>query len=155
MTKETKPKPIKDPDADLPRKEWVYPVSAPRPVSDDFDAHRARKSGDPGTDYVKGRGSRVRAIHAGRVILADRNPDGASGRYVAISHGNGLVTRYLHLDTVNVREGVRVLAGTIIGTVGGSGFGKDNGYGPHLHFSVTRHGVHRDPEEFLRRRLTR
>lgn len=155
MTKETKPKEIKDPDSDLPRKEWVYPVSAPRTVSDDFAAHRARKSGDPGTDFVKPRGSRVRAIHSGRVILADRNPDGASGRYVAISHGNGLVTRYLHLDTVTVREGIRVLAGTVIGTVGGSGFGKENGYGAHLHFSVTRDGVHRDPEVFLRRRLTR
>lgn len=155
MTRETKPKPIKDPDADLPRKEWAYPVSAPRPVSDDFDAHKARKSNDPGTDYVKARGSRVRAIHAGRVVTAHKTTDGASGRYVVISHGNGLVTRYLHLDEITVRPGVRVLAGTIIGRVGGSGFGKENGYGVHLHFSVERNGVHRDPELFLRRRLTR
>jgi len=155
MTRETKPKVIKDPDADLPRKEWAYPVSTPRPVSDDFDAHKARKSNDPGTDYVKPRGSRVRSIHSGRVIAAHKTTDGPSGRYVVIDHGHGLVTRYLHLDEVTVRIGIRVLAGTIIGRVGGSGFGKENGYGPHLHFSVTRDGVYRDPEEFLRRRLTR
>ncbi len=155
MTGETKPKPIKDPDADLPKKEWCHPVRSPRVVSDDFAEHKARKSLDPGTDYVKGRGSVVRAIHRGVVFVADRNPDGAGGRMVYIDHGHGLVTRYLHLSNIRVRPGVRVLAGTIIGEVGGSGFGKEDHYGDHLHLSVLRDGVHRDPEVFLKRRLSR
>lgn len=150
-----KPKTDADKDKDLTVKEWAYPVSAPRKVSDNFADHKERKSVDPGTDYVKARGSRVRSIAAGRVILADKNPDGARGRAVYIDHGNGLVTHYLHLDTVTVRIGVRVVAGTIIGTVGGSGFGKNNHYGDHLHFSVLRHGVHRDPERFLSARIPR
>jgi murein DD-endopeptidase MepM/ murein hydrolase activator NlpD len=158
MPRTTKPKPVVvDPDADLPRKEWSYPVSLPRKISDSFDEHKARTnppSYDPGTDYVKPRGSRVRAIHAGRVMSVDKIPDGSGGRMVYINHGHGLVSHYLHLDTITVRPGVRVLAGTIIGTVGGSGFGKDNHYGFHLHISIIRNGHHRDPDRFLSNRLS-
>lgn len=158
MEKVAKPLKVVDPDADLPKKEWCYPVSSPRPISDGFPEHKARKnppSYDPGTDYVKPRGSRVRAIHAGRVMSVDKIPDGGGGRMVFINHGNGLVSHYLHLDTITVRAGVRVLAGTIIGTVGGSGFGKDNYYGNHLHISVIRNGHHRDPDVFLRKRVSK
>jgi murein DD-endopeptidase MepM/ murein hydrolase activator NlpD len=159
MTKDTKPKPKPKPVVEqkdnLPKKGWVFPVSSPRPISDDFAEHKARRnppSYDPGTDYVKPTGSRIRSIYDGRVISVDKIPDGGGGRMVFINHGNGVVSHYLHLDTITVRPGIRVLAGTIIGTVGGSGFGKDNHYGSHLHISIIRDGVHVDPDFFLRGR---
>jgi murein DD-endopeptidase MepM/ murein hydrolase activator NlpD len=42
---------------------------------------------------------------------------------------------YLHLSRIDVQQGQEVKQGQIIGLVGGSGLGKENGYGPHLHFS--------------------
>lgn len=139
--------------ANLKKEYWHYPVSAPRTVSDDFAAHKERKSLDPGTDYVKGKGSRVFAISAGRVILADRDTAGAGGRMVYIKHANGVVSHYLHLSNVRVRIGTRVLAGTCIGEVGGSGFGKEDYYGNHLHLSILVKGKHTNPETFLEKKI--
>jgi murein DD-endopeptidase MepM/ murein hydrolase activator NlpD len=42
------------------------------------------------------------------------------------------MTRYTHLDTVEVGDGVYVAAGDLIGTVGSTG----HSTGAHLHFEV-------------------
>jgi murein DD-endopeptidase MepM/ murein hydrolase activator NlpD len=42
---------------------------------------------------------------------------------------------YLHLSRIDVVPGQAVKQGQIIGLSGASGLGKENGYGPHLHFS--------------------
>jgi peptidoglycan hydrolase-like protein with peptidoglycan-binding domain len=42
---------------------------------------------------------------------------------------------YLHLSRIDVVAGQEVKQGQVIGLVGGSGLGKENGYGPHLHLS--------------------
>jgi pyruvate/2-oxoglutarate dehydrogenase complex dihydrolipoamide acyltransferase (E2) component len=42
---------------------------------------------------------------------------------------------YLHLSRIDVVAGQQVKQGQIIGAVGGSGLGKENGYGAHLHLS--------------------
>jgi murein DD-endopeptidase MepM/ murein hydrolase activator NlpD len=42
---------------------------------------------------------------------------------------------YLHLSRIDVVAGQQVKQGQVIGLVGGSGLGKENGYGAHLHLS--------------------
>jgi peptidoglycan hydrolase-like protein with peptidoglycan-binding domain len=42
---------------------------------------------------------------------------------------------YLHLSRIDVVAGQDVKRGDVIGLSGGSGLGKENGYGPHLHLS--------------------
>jgi murein DD-endopeptidase MepM/ murein hydrolase activator NlpD len=42
---------------------------------------------------------------------------------------------YLHLSRIDVVQGQQVKQGQTIGLSGASGLGKENGYGPHLHFS--------------------
>jgi hypothetical protein len=42
---------------------------------------------------------------------------------------------YLHLSRIDVVAGQQVKQGQVIGLSGGSGLGKENGYGAHLHFS--------------------
>lgn len=134
------------------RRDWDYPVKV-RKVSDDFEAHKERKSLAPGVDYVAANGTKVFSISSGRVIAVDRNPDGPSGRFVTIDHGNGVISTYRHLSVVNVRTGIRVLARTQVGKVGGSGYGKENHYGPHLHLDIKSKGKFVDPEPFLKKRV--
>jgi len=60
--------------------------------------------------------------------------DRVRGRQVWIDHGDGVVTRYAHLEAVaDIALGQRVTAGAVIGEVGSSGYPQG---GPHLHFEV-------------------
>lgn len=73
----------------------------------------------------------VQAIELGRT--PERTLDRIRGRQVWIDHGRDVVTRYVHLSSVAVTAGERVRTGTIIGTVGSSGYPEG---GPHLHFEI-------------------
>lgn len=60
--------------------------------------------------------------------------DRIRGRQVWIDHGEGVVTRYAHLEAVApLRVGDVVTPGQVIGTVGSSGYPEG---GPHLHFEI-------------------
>ncbi|HEY8657291.1 MAG TPA: M23 family metallopeptidase [Candidatus Limnocylindria bacterium] len=60
--------------------------------------------------------------------------DRIRGRQVWIDHGDGIVTRYAHLESVGrMQVGSFVEAGTVIGAVGSSGLPEG---GPHLHFEI-------------------
>jgi hypothetical protein len=66
-----------------------------------------------------------------------------AGNGVVIAHGNGWETQYSHLrkDSVRVKNGDRVTAGTVIGFIGMSG----NTEYPHVHFDVRKDGQVVDP----------
>jgi murein DD-endopeptidase MepM/ murein hydrolase activator NlpD len=51
------------------------------------------------------------------------------------SFSSGHNADYLHLSRIDVVAGQEVKQGQVIGLVGGSGLGKENGYGAHLHLS--------------------
>ena len=60
--------------------------------------------------------------------------DRIRGRQVWIDHGEGIVTRYAHLEAVApLRVGDAVTQGQVIGAVGSSGYPEG---GPHLHFEI-------------------
>lgn len=69
---------------------------------------------------------------------------GTYGNMVEITHSDGLVTRYAHLQQVLVRSGQSVSGGEIIGTVGNTG----RSTGAHLHFETILNGIHVDPLSF-------
>jgi septal ring factor EnvC (AmiA/AmiB activator) len=75
-------------------------------------------------------GSPVRAVRAGRVVLA--GPFEGYGPTVVLSHGNGIYTLYLYLEEIGVVQGRDVTAGQVVGTVGGA----DTPEGPHLEFQI-------------------
>lgn len=97
-----------------------------------------------GMDYAAARGTPVRALGNGRVIFAGWR--GGYGKTIEIRHANGFVTRYGHLDAINVRTGASVSISQTIGKVGSTGLST----APHLHFEVLVGGVHRDPRVALR-----
>lgn len=68
-----------------------------------------------------------------------------SGNIVFVHHGQGFITSYCHLNTVEVTKGQVIRKGDIVGTVGKTG----RATGPHLHWSVSMNGVRVDPEYFI------
>ena len=96
-----------------------------------------------GVDIKARRGADVKAAGDGKVVAATSRYQGKRswGKVIVIDHGHGLVTRYAHLDSLNVKKGDRVKAGDVIGGVGSTGVSS----GPHLHFEVIQDGEHIDP----------
>lgn len=69
-----------------------------------------------------------------------------NGKAVTIEHENGLSTVYAQLGSVNVAEGDKISANSVIGTVG-EPIG-ENCKVPHLHYEVHKDGKPVNPEEY-------
>ena len=67
------------------------------------------------------------------------------GNFIVINHGEGIETKYAHLDKFAVSAGQQVSKGQIIGTSGATG----RVTGPHLHYEVWKKGSPIDPETVL------
>jgi murein DD-endopeptidase MepM/ murein hydrolase activator NlpD len=116
---------------------WIRPVDGGS-ISDSFDGHRNRKvspSKNPGTDYAVPTGTPIKAIADGTITGIVPTFAGAGGRMIFQSFTSGHNADYLHLSRIDVVAGQQVKQGQVIGLVGGSGLGKENGYGAHLHLS--------------------
>ena len=97
-----------------------------------------------GADYRAPRGTAVYAAATGTVVQCQRHR--GYGRMIDIDHGDGVLTRYGHLQTIGVKLGQRVESGQWIGAVGSSG----RATGPHLHFEVRLDGRAVSPEVAIR-----
>ena len=115
---------------------WIRAVEGR--ITDSFDGHRNRKppARNPGTDYGVVLGTPVKAIADGTITGIVPTFTGAGGRMIFQSFPSGHNADYLHLSRIDVVAGQQVKQGQVIGLSGGSGLGKENGYGPHLHLSI-------------------
>jgi murein DD-endopeptidase MepM/ murein hydrolase activator NlpD len=94
---------------------------------------KAYKSGKHnGVDFSAPTGTPLYAAASGKVIGTGNLGRYAYGRWVAIDHGNGLVTLYGHMNSISVSKGSKVDQGSKIGSVGSTGYST----GPHVHFTV-------------------
>ncbi len=96
-----------------------------------------------GMDISTRRGTPIIAPAPGVVTFSGR--EGGFGRMVAINHGNGIVTRYAHLNKIKVKAGQKVARGDLIATVGNTG----RSTGPHLHYEVLLSGVPTNPMYYI------
>jgi murein DD-endopeptidase MepM/ murein hydrolase activator NlpD len=103
-----------------------------------------KKTHHLGLDFRAAVGTTVKATNSGVVVLA-RNLY-YEGNCVVVDHGEGLLTLYMHLSEIAVKEGERVESGTILGKSGNTG--RVNG--PHLHFAARWQGLYVDPETLLK-----
>lgn len=136
-----------------PDREWdgnfVAPAQAE--ISDVYGSQRIfnGKAQRPhyGLDYRVPTGTPVAAMNKGTVLLA--RPLYFEGNCVVIDHGQGLLTLYLHLSEIKVKEGENVTRGQEIGLSGGTG----RATGPHLHVAVRWQGTYLDPARLMRLEL--
>jgi murein DD-endopeptidase MepM/ murein hydrolase activator NlpD len=97
-----------------------------------------------GVDLVAQTGDSVRATADGTVAVAGWQ--GGYGKMIEIDHGNGLVTRYGHLSSIEVTAGQSVKIGQVVDRVGTTG----RSTAPHLHYETRIDGEATDPQKFLR-----
>ena len=132
-----------------PEREWKGDFHAPvkAKISDVFGTSRTfngrTQSVHQGLDYAVPEGTPVAALNSGTVLLAQ--PLFFEGSCVVLDHGQGLLTLYMHLSKIEVKEGERVTAGQKIGLSGGTG----RATGPHLHVAVRWQGVYLNPATLL------
>ena len=155
------PEELKQIEADRLLKDEVFAVSANEPLwsasfrapvtappTDSFGTRRMFNgklaSIHKGMDFRAAAGTPVRAGNSGVVVLA--RPLYYEGNCVAIDHGLGLFTLYLHLSRIEVQEGQRVATGELLGLSGATG----RATGPHLHWGVRWQGAYLDPAKLLR-----
>lgn len=86
-----------------------------------------------GVDLANTCGLPVSAAAGGTVIIARTSGwNGGYGRYIVITHPNGVQTLYAHLSAILVNTGDAVAQGTQIARIGSTG----NSTGCHTHFEV-------------------
>jgi murein DD-endopeptidase MepM/ murein hydrolase activator NlpD len=131
-------------------KYWEDPLSAPVPgcVLSPFGVkrlHNGKPTGEihSGIDQRSPAGRPVHAVAAGIVKIAQ--PFNVLGGAVAIDHGQGLETMYLHMSKLLVAPGAHVEKGEVIGYVGATG----RANGPHLHWVVDVNGVPVNPQQWV------
>jgi murein DD-endopeptidase MepM/ murein hydrolase activator NlpD len=117
-------------DADWFQGGFLWPLEKFR-VSSQW-GNRRILNGEPrtphyGIDLAAPKGASIKAPAPGRVVLAD--PDmHFEGGLVLLDHGQGLISMYLHMDSIDVRAGEIAWRGTKLGEVGMKG----RATGPHL-----------------------
>jgi murein DD-endopeptidase MepM/ murein hydrolase activator NlpD len=99
-----------------------------------------------GVDFVGPRGTPVMATASGTVTEIEKGElQMGYGNSIEIDHGNGFVTRYMHLGDILVKPGQKVVKGSTIALIGLSG----GSIAPHVHYEVLRNNRHIDPIHFM------
>ncbi len=97
-----------------------------------------------GIDLAAPEGTPVLAADDGVVAVVGDGTTGY-GRFVILSHRDGLTTLYGHLAQPVVKVGDQVVQGQPVGMEGSTGYST----GPHVHFELRVAGVPRDPTPLL------
>jgi murein DD-endopeptidase MepM/ murein hydrolase activator NlpD len=133
-----------------PERYWEEPLQAPIPgcITSPFGVtrlHNGKPTGEyhAGLDQRGSLGSPVHAVAAGTVKIVRQFE--LRGGTVAIDHGQGLESIYLHMSNFAVKEGDHVNEADVIGYVGSTG----RSTGPHLHWTMYANGQPISPLQWI------
>ena len=134
-----------------PKRYWSKPFLEPLPgcITSPFGVRRLH-NGKPTGEYHAGldqrgaAGSPIHAMAAGDIKLAKQFT--LRGGTVAIDHGQGLESIYLHMSKIAATEGQHVAAGDVIGYVGSTG----RSTAPHLHWTIYANGDPVNPLQWMK-----
>jgi murein DD-endopeptidase MepM/ murein hydrolase activator NlpD len=129
---------------------WQEPFEAPIPgcITSPFGVTRLH-NGKPTGEYHAGLdqrgpfGSPIRSVAAGTVKIVRQFE--LRGGTVAVDHGQGLESIYLHMSKFTVKEGDQVKEGDVVGYVGSTG----RSTGPHLHWTLYANGQPINPLQWI------
>lgn len=96
-----------------------------------------------GIDLGASRGTPIYSCGSGTVSYV--GDYGSGGQAVKVSHGNGVVSIYMHMDRFGTTMGSEVQAGDLVGYVGMTGYTT----GPHLHFQIEVDGTPVNPRNYF------
>jgi murein DD-endopeptidase MepM/ murein hydrolase activator NlpD len=130
---------------------WSEPIQLPVPgcMTSPFGVQRYQ-NGEPtgnfhaGFDQRGAAGTPVHAITGGVVKISKMFT--LRGGTVAIDHGQGLESIYMHMSKVVAMEGAQVSGGDVIGYVGATG----RVTAPHLHWTLYANGVPVNPAQWVK-----
>lgn len=88
-------------------------------------------------------GTAIVASKAGTVVTSAYSS--SAGNYIALSHGDGVYTYYMHCSSLSVSVGTTVSQGQQIALSGNTGVST----GPHLHFAVYAGGAYVNPLNYV------
>lgn len=117
----------------------IWPTTTTR-ISSGWGARRGHTGIDIDGEY----GDPVWAAKSGTIESAGYN--GTYGLDVVIDHGDGLKTRYAHLQSICVNAGDEVEIGEQVGEEGSTG----KSTGSHLHFEVIINGTQVNPMNYVK-----
>jgi murein DD-endopeptidase MepM/ murein hydrolase activator NlpD len=130
---------------------WQEPFAAPLPgcVTSPFGStrlHNGKLTGDfhAGVDQRGAAGTPIHPVTAGVVKIVQKW--NLRGGTVAIDHGQGLETIYLHMSGFRAKVGQHVTTEDVIGYVGATG----RATGPHLHWTMYVNGVPVNPGQWMK-----
>ncbi len=133
-----------------PTRYWQEPFEAPIPgcITSPFGVaryHNGKPTGEyhAGLDQRGAMGSPIHAIAGGTVKIVQKFT--LRGGTVAIDHGQGLESIYLHMSGFAAKEGEQVKEGDVIGYVGSTG----RSTGPHLHWTLYANGQPVTPLQWI------
>lgn len=106
------------------------------PITGKFSFHT-------GLDIAAASGTNIRAVLNGTVLKTGK--DERAGKYILLSHSDGLVTFYCHCSEILAEKGAVIRQGETLAKVGSTGWST----GPHLHFEVRKDGIRYNPAWLL------
>ncbi len=107
------------------------------------DPINKKKAFHKGIDIDSKENTEVLASFSGTV--KECGEDKELGKYILLDHGQGIETKYGHLNKIKVKKGEEVKKGKTIGESGSTG----KSTGAHLHFEIIYMGENKNPQDYF------
>ena len=127
--------------------EWWWVVPSSFTITSKFGPRTSPTAGassyHKGLDIAATTGADIIATRDGKVIVSQFGS--AEGYWIAIDHGDGFISMYMHNSQLLVKVEDEVKQGQVIAKAGSTGVST----GPHLHFAITKDGEYVNPEDYI------